>query len=293
MLFPALGQTFLAKGLGTSLEGNREVIYSKEDYCMSQTEATVVSEVLVRALERDYFGNFNFDGVDVSTEALLKAGVHFGHVTSRRHPNMEEYIFTTRKNISIMNLEKTAEKLEQAALFLESVAKSGKPILFVGVKKQTHDAVKSLAQRLAQSYVIDRWLGGTLTNFGQIVGRAKYLMESEQMREAGEFKKYTKFEQQKKSEEIEKLEHKVGGLKNMKELPGAIVLADAKEASLAIAEARRMHIPLVGIVDTNMNPALIDYPIPGNDDALSSLHLILGRLGKAILPFAPKRGDRA
>lgn len=260
---------------------------------MSQTEATVASEVLVRALERDYFGNFNFDGVDVSTEALLKAGVHFGHVTARRHPNMEEYIFTTRKNISIMNLEKTAEKLEQAALFLESVAKSGKPILFVGVKKQTHDAVKSLALRLTQSYVIDRWLGGTLTNFSQIVGRAKYLMQSEEMREAGEFKKYTKFEQQKKSEEIEKLEHKVGGLKNMKELPGAIVLADAKEAGLAIAEARRMRIPLVGIVDTNMNPSLIDYPIPGNDDALSSLHLILGRLGKAILPFAPKRGERA
>lgn len=269
-----------------------EVIYPKEDY-MSQTEATVESGVPVRALERDYFGNFNFDAVDVGVEALLKAGVHFGHVTSRRHPNMEEYIFTTRKNISIMNLEKTAERLEQAASFLESVAKSGKPILFVGVKKQTHDAVKSLAKRLNQSYVIDRWLGGTLTNFHQISGRAKYLIESERMQETGEYKKYTKFEQQKKSEEIEKLEHKVGGLKNMKELPGAVVLADAKEADLAISEARRMQIPLVGIVDSNMNPTLIDYPIPGNDDALSSLHLILGRLGKAVVSSVPQSKNRA
>lgn len=261
---------------------------------MSQTEgAPVVPAVPIRALERDYFGNFNFDTVDVSVEALLKAGVHFGHVSSRRHPRMEEYIFTTRKNISIMNLEKTAERLEAAVQFLETTVKSGKSILFVGVKKQTHDAVRSLAKRLNQAYVVDRWLGGTLTNFDQIRGRAKYLIESERMREAGEYKKYTKFEQQKKGEEIEKLEHKVGGIKTLSALPGAVVLADAKEADLAIKEARRMGVPIVAIVDSNMDPSLIDYPIPGNDDALSSIHLLLARLGQAVVKSTPKAAPRA
>ncbi len=255
---------------------------------MSQTEAATVSPVPVRALERAYFEKFDFGKLDTSIEALLKAGVHFGHVSSRRHPRMAPYIFTTRKNISIMNLEKTKEMLEGAAEFLETTVKSGKPILFVGIKKQTHDAVKSLATRVGQSYVVDRWLGGTLTNAGQIQGRAKYLVESERMKEAGEYKKYTKFEQQKKSEEIEKLEHKVGGLKALLTLPGAVVIADAKEAGLAIKEARRMGVPIVGIVDSNMDPSLIDYPIPGNDDALSSIHLILGRLGQAVLSGAPK-----
>jgi len=255
---------------------------------MSQTEGAAPAPLTpVRALERAYFENFNFDTLDTSIEALLKAGVHFGHVSSRRHPRMTPYIFTTRKNISIMNLEKTKEKLETAAQFLETTVKSGKSVLFVGIKKQTHDAVKSLATRLGQSYVIDRWLGGTLTNAGQIQGRAKYLVESERMKESGEYKKYTKFEQQKKSEEIEKLEHKVGGLKRLVAQPGAIVIADAKEASLAIKEARRIGVPIVAIVDSNMDPTLIDYPIPGNDDALSSLHLLLGRLGQAVLAGVP------
>lgn len=255
---------------------------------MSQTDTTTASETAVRALERSYFENFDFGTLDTSIEALLKAGVHFGHVSSRRHPRMVPYIFTTRKNISIINLEKTKECLENAAAFLEGVVKSGKPILFVGVKKQTHDAVKSLAVRLGQSYVVDRWLGGTLTNAKEIQGRAKYLIESEQMQASGEYKKYTKFEQQKKSEEIEKLEHKVGGLKNLHSLPGAVVIADAKEASLAIKEARRMQVPIVAIVDSNTDPSVIDYPIPGNDDALSSLHLLLGRLGQAVVAHAPK-----
>lgn len=232
--------------------------------------------------EADYFRGFDFGRVDDSLESLLKAGVHFGHLRSRRHPRMEEYIFTTRKNINILNLEKTKEKLDEAALFLTSVAKSGKPILFVGVKKQTHDAVKSLAERLGQSYVIDRWLGGTLTNFREIRNRVKYMIDGETAQHAGDFKKYTKLEQQKKTEELEKLEHKVGGLRNMTELPGAIVIADAKEGNLVIREAISVGIPLVGIVDTNANPSRIDYPIPGNDDALSSLRLLLGRLGQVI-----------
>lgn len=261
---------------------------------MSDNEGAVIAPAVpVRVLERDYFGNFDFGGVQVTVESLLAAGVHFGHVTARRHPGMEEYIFTTRKNISIMNLEKTVERLEAAAAFLGEVGKSGKPILFVGVKKQTHDAVRSLAKRLNQAYSIDRWLGGTLTNYNQIHGRAKYLMESERSREAGEYKKYTKFEQQQKSEEIEKLEHKVGGLRTLTSLPGAIVLVDAKEADLAIKEAKRMGVPIVAIVDSNMNPTGIDYPIPGNDDALSSIHLLLARLGQAVSANTPRPAVQA
>lgn len=255
---------------------------------MSDTGAVAPKATPIRALERAYFENFDFEKLDTSIEALLKAGVHFGHVSSRRHPKMAPFIFTTRKNISIMNLEQTKELLEQAASFLEEVVKSGKSVLFVGIKKQTHDAVRSLATRVGQSYVVDRWLGGTLTNAQQIRSRAKYLIESERMQEAGEFKKYTKFEQQQKTEEIEKLEHKVGGLKRLDTLPGAVVIADAKEASLAIKEARRMNVPIVAIVDSNTDPSVIDYPIPGNDDALSSLHLLLGRLGQAVFAGAPK-----
>lgn len=236
----------------------------------------------------NYFADFDFAKLDTGLEGLLKAGVHFGHLKSRRHPKMDEYIFTTRKNINILDLEKTTEKLETAAKFLAEVAKSGKPILFVGMKKQTHDTVKSLAARLGESYVIDRWLGGTLTNFGMIRGRAKYLNETNDKIGQGAFKKYTKFEQAKKSEEIEKLERKVGGIRHMEQLPGAIVIADIKEAALVIHEARKMHIPVAGVTDTNTDPSLVDYPIPGNDDALSSLRLLLGALGKAVLAAKEK-----
>ncbi len=242
-----------------------------------KAEATLLADQAA-----EYFFEFDFSRVDDSLESLLKAGVHFGHLKSRRHPRMEEYIFTTRKNINILNLEKTKERLDRASEFLASVARSGKPVLFVGVKKQTHDAVKSLAKRIGMPYVIDRWLGGTLTNYAQIRSRAKYLVDGEASYAAGDFKKYTKLEQQKKQEELEKLEHKVGGLRNMQELPGAIVIADAKEAGLVIKEATRLGVPLVGIVDTNANPGAIDYPIPGNDDALSSLRLLLGLLGRAV-----------
>lgn len=260
---------------------------------MSETTVAVAtSEVpqktpVVEAGE-NYFASFDFAKVDVSLEGLLKAGVHFGHLKSRRHPKMDEYIYTTRKNINIVDLQKTSDKLAVAAKFLTEVVKNGKPILFVGMKKQTQDTVKSLAARLGESYVIDRWLGGTLTNFSCIRSRAKYLNETHVKIEQGEFKKYTKFEQAKKSEEIEKLERKVGGIKNMEQLPGAIVIADVKEAGLVISEAKKMHIPIVGITDTNTDPSFVDYPIPGNDDALSSLRILLGSLGKTIIEAKEK-----
>lgn len=253
-----------------------------------KTDAEVPQKALQTETSGDYFASLDFAGLDASLDGLLKAGVHFGHLKSRRHPKMDEYIYTTRKNINILDLEKTTEKLAAAAKFLAEVAKSGKPILFVGMKKQTQETIKSLAARLGESYVIDRWLGGTLTNFSCIHSRARYLNETHDKIGQGEFKKYTKFEQAKKSEEVEKLEKKVGGIKHMEQLPGVIVIADVKEAALVIHEARKMSIPVVGITDTNTDPSLVDYPIPGNDDALSSLRLILGSLGKAILAAKEK-----
>jgi small subunit ribosomal protein S2 len=260
---------------------------------MSETTvANAPSEAKQLALQAEtgenFFALFDFAKLDVSLEGLLKAGVHFGHLKSRRHPKMDEYIYTTRKNINIVDLQKTAEKLEVAAKFLAEVVKNGKPILFVGMKKQTQDTVKSLAVRLDESYVIDRWLGGTLTNFSCIRSRAKYLNETHEKIGQGEFKKYTKFEQAKKSEEVEKLERKVGGIKHMEQLPGVIIIADVKEAGLVVSEARKMHIPIIGITDTNTDPSFVDYPVPGNDDALSSLRLLLGSLGKAILETKEK-----
>lgn len=235
-----------------------------------------------KTLIGDYFEGTDFSKFDASLETMLKAGVHFGHVKSRRHPSMEPYIFTTRKNINILDLEKTEELLKNAQDFLQSVVRAGKPILFVGMKKQTHDTVESLARRLGQHFVTDRWLGGTLTNFKQIRERAKYLKDTQEKMKVGEFKKYTKFEQSRLNEEIEKLEKKVGGIKEMTEIPGAIVLADAREADLVQQEARVLGVPIVGIVDSNTDLRAIDYPIPGNDDAVSSLRLLLGALGKAI-----------
>ncbi len=245
--------------------------------------APVAPEKAVKEADGGYFADFDFGKFVIDLESLLKAGVHFGHLKSRRHPKMDEYVYTTRKNINIIDLEKTVERLDAAVKFLSSVAASGKPILFVGMKKQTHDTVRSLAERLEQHFVIDRWLGGTLTNFKMIRDRARYLKDSQEKFAQGEFKKYTKFEQSKKLEEIEKLEKKVGGIKHMEVLPGAIVIADVKEAGLVLHEAQKMNVPVVGIVDTNTDPSSVDYPIPGNDDALSSLRLIFSELGKAVV----------
>jgi len=238
----------------------------------------------VTAKEKEnYFSTVDFSKLDVSLEALLKAGVHFGHLKSRRHPKMDEYIYTTRKNINILNLQKTVEKMEQAATFLTQVVKSGKPVLFVGMKKQTHETVQSLAQHVGQYYMVDRWLGGTLTNFECIRSRARHLQDLETKFASGEFKKYTKFEQAKKMEEVARLLKKVGGIKGMETFPGAIVIADTKEAGLVLHEASKMGVPVIGIVDTNTDPSNVDYPIPGNDDALSSLRLLFGYLGKTVL----------
>jgi small subunit ribosomal protein S2 len=228
------------------------------------------------------FEKFNFSSFDDSLEAMLKAGVHFGHLKSRLHPRMADFVFLTRQNINIIDLEKTKMYLDRASDFLVSVVKSGKPIIFVGMKKHTHLLVQSLAERLGEPYVIDRWLGGTLTNYSVIKGRTSYLRETEEKLEKGEFQMYTKFERQRKMEEVERLEKRMGGIKNMRELPGAIVIADGKEARIVIREAHATGIPVVAIIDTNADPSSVEYPIPGNDDALSSLRYLLGSVGRSI-----------
>lgn len=233
-------------------------------------------------VRENYFQALNVTKLEASLEEMMKAGMHFGHQKARRNPKMDEYIFTTRKGINIIDLEKTQEKIKEALEFVKAVKKSGKNILFVGTKVQAKDLVKEVAEASGMPFVNERWLGGTFTNFKVIRGRTKYLVDSEAGFERGEFKKYTKFEQMKKMEELEKMEKRMGGIKNMTELPGAVFAMSVKEDALAIAEARKMNIPVIAIADTNVNPAQIDFPIPANDDAISSLKLVLSYVFKAI-----------
>lgn len=245
-------------------------------------EAEVVSETGKGSSNLSFEG-FDFSSIDTSLEAMLKNGVHFGHLKSRLHPSMRPLVYLTRKNVNIINLEKTREYLERSEKFLSETVKAGKPILFVGIKKHTHGFIRSLAELVGESYVVDRWLGGTITNFSVIRERARYLRETEEKLGRGEFGMYTKLERLKKMEEVERLEKRMGGIKNLRDLPGAIVIADGKEAELVIREAHAVGIPVVGIMDTNSNAASVEYPIPGNDDALSSLRFLLGCLGKAVI----------
>lgn len=230
----------------------------------------------------DYFADFDFKNLEVSMEEMLKSGVHFGHQKSRKNPKMGEYIFTTRNGMNIIDLEKTMQKLEEALEFLKKVKGEGKEILFVGTKKQAKDMVKSAAKRCGMPYVSERWLGGTFTNFKVIRERARYLTSSQQDLADGKFDKYTKFERMKKAEELEKMERRMGGIKHMANLPGAVFFVDINENDSAVKEAKLMNIPAVALTDTNTDPTRIEYPIPANDDAVSSLHLMLGYVCKAL-----------
>lgn len=249
-----------------------------------QNNETQVSTPVAKSAEREnYFASVDLSKVEVSLEEMMKAGVHFGHQKARRNPKMDEYIFTTRKGINIIDLEKTQEKIKEAMEFIKGVKKSGKSILFVGTKIQAKKMVREAAEAAGMPFVSERWLGGTFTNFKVIRTRARYLLDGEAMLAQGGFKKYTKFEQMKKIEELEKMEKRMGGIKNMMDLPGAVFAASIKEDGLAIAEAKKLGIPVVAIADTNTNPSDIDYPIPANDDAISSLKLILTYAYKAIV----------
>jgi small subunit ribosomal protein S2 len=214
---------------------------------------------------------------------LLEAGAHFGHQTSRWHPAMKKYIFTKRNGIHIIDLEQTAVMLDKACDFVREVAAEGGNILFVGTKKQAQEAIEQEAERCGMFYVNQRWLGGVLTNFATIQARIDYLVRLEDQQSRGDFERLPKKEALKVSEEIVKLNRQMGGFKEMTKLPDALFIIDPTKERIAIAEARRVGIPVVSIVDTNCNPGDIDYPIPANDDAIRTIKLICSKIADAIL----------
>ncbi len=219
----------------------------------------------------------------VSMKQLLEAGVHFGHHTRRWNPKMAEYIFTERNGIYIIDLQKTVKKLDEAYNFVRDVAAEGGDILFVGTKKQAQESIKEEAERVGMYYVNARWLGGMLTNFTTIKTRIERLAQLRKMEEDGTFDLLPKKEVVKLNLEIERLEKYLGGIKNMKKLPKAIFIVDPRKERNAVAEARKLNIPIVAIVDTNCDPDEIDYVIPGNDDAIRAVKLIAGAMANAVL----------
>ena len=219
----------------------------------------------------------------IAMKQLLEAGVHFGHQTRRWNPKMAPYIFTERNGIYIIDLQKTAKKVEEAYYFVRDLAAEGKSVLFVGTKKQAQDSIKEEAERVGMYYVNARWLGGMLTNFDTIKKRITRLAQLNQMEEDGTFDLLPKKEVIKLRAEAEKLEKYLGGIKNMKNLPGAIFIVDPKKERIAIAEARKLGIPVVAIVDTNCDPDEVDYVIPGNDDAIRAVKLITETMANAVM----------
>ena len=219
----------------------------------------------------------------VSMKQLLEAGVHFGHQTRRWNPKMAPYIFTERNGIYIIDLQKTVKKLDEAYAFIKSVAANGDNVLFVGTKKQAGDSVKEEALRAGAYYVNARWLGGMMTNFKTIQRRIARLEQLHTMQEDGTFNLLPKKEVVKLELEIEKLEKYLGGIKDMKKLPGALFIVDPRKEKIAVSEAKKLGIPVVAIVDTNCDPDDADYVIPGNDDAIRAVKLIAGAMADAII----------
>ena len=226
----------------------------------------------------------------VSMKQLLEAGVHFGHQTRRWNPKMARYIFTERNGIYIIDLQKTVEKIEDAYQFVKSVVSENKEILFVGTKKQAQESIEEESKRCGMPYVNQRWLGGMLTNFKTIRKRVDRLHQLEKMEEDGTFDLLPKKEVIKLRHEKEKLEKFLGGIKDMKDLPGALFVVDPRKERIAVAEARKLGIPLVGIVDTNCDPDEIDHVIPGNDDAIRAVKLITSDMADAVLEA--KQGEQ-
>ena len=219
----------------------------------------------------------------VSMKALLEAGVHFCHQTRRWNPKMRPFIFIERNGIHIIDLEQTMHRLEEACDFVRDLVAGGETILFVGTKKQAQEAIRIEAQRCSMPYVCTRWLGGTLTNFPTIQARIDYLVRLEDSRERGELERLTKKEALKVEEEIVRLNRHLSGIKEVTRLPGALFIIDPFKERIAVAEALRMDIPIVAMVDTNCNPDEIDYPLPSNDDAIRAIKLMTGRIADAVL----------
>ena len=219
----------------------------------------------------------------VAMKQLLEAGVHFGHQTRRWDPKMAEYIFQARNGIHIIDLQKTSKKIDEAYAFLKEQAEEGKTVLFVGTKKQAQECVKEAAEKSGMYYVDQRWLGGMLTNFDTIRTRVQRLKDLEKMQEDGTFEVLPKKEVILLKKEMEKLERNLGGIKNMEEIPGVIFLVDPKKEHIAVLEAKKLGIPVIGLVDTNCNPEEVDYAIPGNDDAIRAVKLITDVMANAII----------
>lgn len=229
--------------------------------------------------------------MDLEIGALLAAGVHFGHQTRRWNPKMKPFIFAARNGIYIIDLRKTLKSLEVACKKVHEVAAEGKPVLFVGTKMQAKEVIKSEAQRCGQFYVAERWLGGMMTNFQTIRQSIKRLRDLEQMREDGTFEKLTKKERLKIEREIKKLNNALGGIKEMGRLPGLVYVVDAKKEKIAIAEAAKLGIPTVAIVDTNADPDPITFPVAGNDDAIKSIRVLTRAVADAVAEGVASRQD--
>ncbi|CDD27775.1 MAG: 30S ribosomal protein S2 [Clostridia bacterium] len=219
----------------------------------------------------------------VAMKQLLEAGVHFGHQTKRWDPKMAEYIYQARNGIHIIDLQKTSKKIDEAYKFMKDIAEEGKTILFVGTKKQAQECVKDAAIKSNMFYVDQRWLGGMLTNFKTIKTRIARLNKLEEMENDGTFEVLPKKEVAALKNEKEKLEKNLGGIRDMKEMPGAMFVVDPKNERIAVLEAKKLNIPIVGLVDTNCNPEDVDYPIPGNDDAIRAVKLITDVMANAII----------
>ena len=219
----------------------------------------------------------------VTMKSLLEAGVHFGHQTKRWNPKMGRYIYAARNDIHIIDLQISVGLIEEAYAFIREIAKSGKDILFVGTKKQAQDAVRDEANRCGMFFMNERWLGGTLTNFKTIKTRIDRLKKINQMELTGEFDLLPKKEVSGLNDERAKLEANLGGIKDMKNIPGAMFVVDLKKEEIAVKEARRLGIPVVGLVDTNCDPDLVDYVIPGNDDAIRAIKLISSVVANAVI----------
>ena len=220
--------------------------------------------------------------VPVTMKSLLEAGVHFGHQRRQWNPKMKEYIFAHRNGIHIIDLQQTLHYLGRAANFVEELAAEGRRVIFVGTKKQASDSIVSEAERCGAFHISTRWLGGTLTNFKTIQGRIDYLVRLETRKENGEFAVLPKKEALKLEDAITRLNRYLGGIKEMTEMPGALFVIDVGKEAIAVAEARRVGVPIVALVDTDCDPTLIDYPIPGNDDAIRSIRLVTTRIADSF-----------
>ncbi len=230
--------------------------------------------------------------VSVTMKELLEAGVHFGHQTKRWNPKMKEYIFGQRNGIYIVDLQKTIKNFKEALQYVKGVSESGKDILFVGTKKQAQDIVRDYAGKSESSYVNQRWLGGLLTNCGIVRGSVEKLKELEEMKEDGRWELLSKKEQSRLEKVYKKLSKNLGGIKNMTSLPGAMFVIDSSKEDIALAEAQKMKIPIVAVVDTNGDPDNIDYPIPGNDDAVRAIELFAAKISESIIEGKKSRITR-